>query len=298
MAESTASAPPLTLDGVEQFYVEAPDEDAKLKTLCDLLAVVAAKQVVIRCRTLATVEWMTRLLSKEGFVVSGIHQLTERSMYEGVMNEFRAGSLRILIANDGWPHFVDALRASLVFNYDLPFSAASYILRVGRSDGFDGARKVLNFETGEDGYHRRKIEALFDTQIAALPPDFRAHFLRRGASSPRRRRLLAPRAATSPSRQGRARPHRSPPTSSPSARPHGRGGRHCLRTCHATLAGSASAGHPLPTKTNRDPLGPGATEAGGPGPARADHVPRRRGVAFGPGGMSQPATWGLSLRCI
>lgn len=176
MAGTTTAAPALTLEGVEQFYVEAPDEDSKFRALCDLLAAVAAKQVVIRCRTLATVEWMTKLLPQEGFVASGIHQLTERSAYEGIMNDFRAGSLRILIANDGWPHFVDALRASLVVNYDLPFSAASYILRVGRSDRFDGVRTVINFETGEDVYHRRKIEALFNTQIAELPRDLGARF--------------------------------------------------------------------------------------------------------------------------
>ena len=46
-----------------------------------------------------------------------------------IMEEFRAGNSRVLIATDVWGRGLDVQQVSLVINYDLPTSRELYIHR-------------------------------------------------------------------------------------------------------------------------------------------------------------------------
>ena len=48
-----------------------------------------------------------------------------------IMEEFRAGNSRVLIATDVWGRGLDVQQVSLVINYDLPNSRELYIHRWG-----------------------------------------------------------------------------------------------------------------------------------------------------------------------
>ena len=101
----------LTLEGIKQFFVAVEREEWKFDTLCDLYNNLAAK------------------LREASFTVSAMHGDMPQSERDKIMEEFRAGNSRVLIATDVWGRGLDVQQVSLVINYDLPNSRELYIHR-------------------------------------------------------------------------------------------------------------------------------------------------------------------------
>ena len=83
-----------------------------------------------------------------------------------IMNEYRQGNSRVLIATDVWGRGIyikkivglDVQQVSLVINYDLPTSREFYIHRIGRSGRFGRKGVAINFVKQEDVRILRDIE--------------------------------------------------------------------------------------------------------------------------------------------
>ena len=58
-----------------------------------------------------------------------MHGDMPQSERDKIMEEFRAGNSRVLIATDVWGRGLDVQQVSLVINYDLPNSRELYIHR-------------------------------------------------------------------------------------------------------------------------------------------------------------------------
>merc|ERR1712093_180753 len=92
----------LTLEGIKQFFVSVEREEWKFETLCDLYDSLTITQAVIFCNTRKKVEWLLEKLRQNNFTVSGMHGDMIQQERNSVMNEFRAGNSRVLIATDIW----------------------------------------------------------------------------------------------------------------------------------------------------------------------------------------------------
>merc|ERR1719356_667544 len=88
---------------------------------------------------------------------------------ERVMEEFRGGSSRVLVATDLWGRGIDVQQVSLVVCYDLPPSRELYIHRIGRSGRFGRKGVAINFVRSEDIRILRDIEQFYSTQIDEMP---------------------------------------------------------------------------------------------------------------------------------
>jgi len=86
-----------------------------------------------------------------------------------IMEEFRSGGSRVLIATDIWGRGIDVQQVSLVINYDLPTNRELYIHRIGRSGGFGRKGVSINFVKNEDVSTLREIEQFYSTQIDEFP---------------------------------------------------------------------------------------------------------------------------------
>ena len=62
----------LTLEGIQQFYVQIDKEEWKLDTLCDLYETLTITQAVIFLNTRRKVEWLTDMLHQKDFTVSSL----------------------------------------------------------------------------------------------------------------------------------------------------------------------------------------------------------------------------------
>jgi len=107
--------------------------------------------------------------------VSAIHGEMDDKDRAMVMQEFRSGSSRILLATDLLARGIDVQQVSLVVNYDMPREQESYIHRIGRGGRFGRKGVAINLVTADDARMVRQIEQFYSTQIEEMPADVAVH---------------------------------------------------------------------------------------------------------------------------
>lgn len=166
----------MTFVGIKQFYVDVQKEEWKLDVLCDIYETLTITQAVIFCATRRKVEMLKEQLTERDFTVSAIHGSMEQAERETIMNEFRTGSSRVLIATDLLARGIDIQQISLVINYDLPTNKENYVHRIGRGGRFGRKGVSINFLTERDTPMLKEIERFYSTHILELPMNI-AEFL-------------------------------------------------------------------------------------------------------------------------
>lgn len=160
----------LTLEGIRQFFISVEKEEWKFDTLCDLYDTLTITQAVIFCNTKQKVDWLAEKMKEANFTVSAMHGDMDQTTRDQVMEEFRSGSSRVLIATDLWGRGIDVQQVSLVICYDLPTNRELYIHRIGRSGRFGRKGVAINFvREGDDVRLLKDIEQFYSTQIDEMP---------------------------------------------------------------------------------------------------------------------------------
>jgi ATP-dependent RNA helicase len=157
------------LEGIKQFFISVEQEEWKFDTLCDLYDTLTITQAVIFCNTRQKVDWLSDKMKEHNFTVSSIHGDLAQEQRDKVMEEFRSGTSRVLIATDLWGRGIDVQQVSLVICYDLPSNRELYIHRIGRSGRFGRKGVAINFVRKEDVRLLRDIEQFYSTQIDEMP---------------------------------------------------------------------------------------------------------------------------------
>jgi ATP-dependent RNA helicase len=126
-------------------------------------------QAVIFCNTKTKVDWLAQKMKENNFTVSAMHGDMNQTDRDKVMEDFRSGSTRVLIATDIWGRGIDVQQVSLVICYDLPTNRELYIHRIGRSGRFGRKGVAINFVKEDDVQTLRDIERYYSTQIDEMP---------------------------------------------------------------------------------------------------------------------------------
>ncbi|KAK6161982.1 hypothetical protein DH2020_001823 [Rehmannia glutinosa] len=124
----------LTLEGINQFYVNVDKEEWKLETLCDLYETLAITQSVIFVNTRRKI-WI----------------------------------FSVLITTDLLARGIDVQQVSLVINYDLPTQPENYLHRIGRSGRFGRKGVAINFVTKDDERMLFDIQKFYNVVVEELP---------------------------------------------------------------------------------------------------------------------------------
>ena len=98
--------------------------------------------------------------------ISGDRTVDERNK---IMNDFRSGTLRILLSSDLLARGIDIQQLSLVINFDLPREKETYIHRIGRSGRYGRKGVAINLITNREVEYLKSIEEFYDTQIVEMP---------------------------------------------------------------------------------------------------------------------------------
>jgi ATP-dependent RNA helicase len=159
----------LTLEGIKQFFVNVEKEEWKFETLSDLYDTLTITQAVIFCNTRQKVDWLASKMREKNFTVSAMHGEMDQAGRDTVMDEFRSGKSRVLIATDVWGRGIDVQQVSLVICYDLPSNRELYLHRIGRSGRFGRKGLAINFVREEDVRLLKEIEQFYSTQIEEMP---------------------------------------------------------------------------------------------------------------------------------
>jgi len=117
----------------------------KRQVLSAMLADASMKSVMVFARTKHGADRVTRDLERDGFKAAVIHGNKSQNARQRALNDFRDGSVRILVATDIAARGIDVPGISHVVNFDLPDEAESYVHRIGRTgrNGADGVAITL-----------------------------------------------------------------------------------------------------------------------------------------------------------
>jgi translation initiation factor 4A len=159
----------LTLEGIRQYYVAMEKEDHKIHTLYDIYKVIKVTQCIIYTNSKKKTEFISKMLNDEGFPVNFIHGGLLQNDRKQIMEDFRSGTIKILITTDILSRGIDIQQVSLVINFDLPKEKETYIHRIGRSGRFGRKGTVINFISVYDITSLKAIEQFYNTTILQLP---------------------------------------------------------------------------------------------------------------------------------
>ena len=140
-------------------------EADKFNLLKDLTVVENPDSCIIFCRTKDNVDALVDLLDDEGYAVDKIHGGMEQNERFDVMNEFKRGEFRYLIATDVAARGIDIDRITHVINYDMPLENESYVHRTGRTGRAGETGKAITFATPYEDRFLAAIEKYIGFQI-------------------------------------------------------------------------------------------------------------------------------------
>ena len=128
----------------ERYNVAAKD---KMQLLRDIMIVENPDSCLIFCNTKQKVDDLSNGLSDLKFAVKKIHGGMEQSDRLSVMEAFKKGSFRYLVATDVAARGIDIDAISLIVNYDLPLDGETYVHRIGRTGRIENTGKAISFVT-------------------------------------------------------------------------------------------------------------------------------------------------------
>ncbi len=172
----------------ERYSVEARD---KLKLLKDITIVENPESCIIFCNTKQMVDVLQLELVKLNYSCEKIHGGMEQRDRLRIMNDFKQGYFRYLIATDVAARGIDIDNISLVINYDIPQDSESYVHRIGRTGRVNNTGKAISFVTENDEKYIAAIHQYIGREIPLTDkPDKEAvkilkdQFMKKMSSSP------------------------------------------------------------------------------------------------------------------
>jgi ATP-dependent RNA helicase DeaD len=213
----TVKAATLTIDTVEQFYVETKSTD-KVTTLAEVLAAEKPDQAIVFARTKIRTDQLYRTLRDKGMNVKALHGDMSQGSRDGVMISFKSGRVQILVATDVAARGLDISTVTHIVNFDVPTSPDVYVHRIGRTGRVGRSGRAITFV---EPRQKRELEAI-ERHGRARPGAGAAPPPPQAARRPRRRQRRGRRVPQA-HRRGRAR--RRAVRRRPHPRRHRRGSR-------------------------------------------------------------------------
>lgn len=142
--------------------------DAKMRLLLGILQWENPESLIIFCNTKRNCEIVSKRLSLNGieneFIIGDLPQ-TKRLQ---VLDSFKRGSLRCLVATDVAARGIDVDDLAMVVNYDLPVEAENYVHRIGRTARAGKQGKAYSFCSEQDVYNLPAIERYLGVTIPSV----------------------------------------------------------------------------------------------------------------------------------
>ncbi len=121
-----------TVPKISQYYFECDIKD-KFDSLCRLIELQDSKLILIFCNTKKSVNYISKHLKKQEYMIDAIHGDMTQKARDRVMNKFRNGNINILVATDVAARGLDINGVDVVVNYDVAQNSDDYTHRIGRT---------------------------------------------------------------------------------------------------------------------------------------------------------------------
>lgn len=155
----------LTSASVEQFYIET-DLSHRLKVLTYMLNAGDYAQAIVFCNTKAKVDELSNELAENLVKNDVLHGDLGQEKRNRILNKFRKGEFKVLVATDVAARGIDVPNVDLVCNYDVPFDPEYYVHRIGRTGRAGKEGKAYSFLAGSrDKRLLRQIESFAKVKV-------------------------------------------------------------------------------------------------------------------------------------
>ncbi len=162
----------LTVETIDQRYYLVNEED-KLAAMTRLLESEAVGSTLVFTKTRAGSGTLANQLTQRGYPSEALNGDLEQDARTRVLDRFRTGQLKILVATDVAARGLDIDDISHVFNYDVPIDPEAYVHRIGRTGraGKDGV--AITLITPHDRRHLGRIEGYAKLKVprAEMPSE-------------------------------------------------------------------------------------------------------------------------------
>lgn len=185
----------LALDTIWQVFMDVgvEDQSKKFQILSDLYAIMNVGQSIIFVNSRNTAFDMAKKMQAEGHSVSLIcgtsrgtngAENVDPKMRDKVLDEFRSGVSKVLIATDVLARGIDVPAVTLVINYELPINYGgskgdkqldinfeTYLHRIGRTGRFGAKGIAVNLVTPSEVPKVKAIEQFYNCKIEKIEAD-------------------------------------------------------------------------------------------------------------------------------
>ncbi|MDD2468006.1 MAG: DEAD/DEAH box helicase [Desulfobulbus sp.] len=160
----------LTGNTIKQRYYLVNQQD-KIGALTRLFEMETIDSAIIFVRTRIGTGELANQLTSRGFAAEPLNGDLSQDARIQVLNRYRNGQVRVLVATDVAARGLDIDDISHVFNYDLPDDPEVYVHRVGRTGRAGREGTAISLLTPKDRWQLRRIEdyTRFKLDRAELP---------------------------------------------------------------------------------------------------------------------------------
>ena len=126
------------------------------------------QKILVFVRTRVRAERVKKAMERVGVVSNAIHSDKLQQEREQIMQDFRSGTLKVLIATDVSARGIDIPDVEYVINYDLPETPEHYVHRVGRTGRGTRKGQAISFCSEEEKDQLLNIENQLGKPIQRL----------------------------------------------------------------------------------------------------------------------------------
>ncbi|MBA2689469.1 MAG: DEAD/DEAH box helicase [Burkholderiales bacterium] len=195
------------------------EQDKKRALLAQLIKSQNLTQVLVFCRTKHGANRLGNLLSRDGINAAAIHSNKTQGVRERALADFKAGTVRVLVATDIAARGLDIEDLPHVVNFDIPHVPEDYIHRIGRTGRARAEGDAITLVAPEEIKLLKDIERLLKRPIERLTLSGFDSADHREAGGPAPKEEAAPRKQYREERRPARSPARPSPASGAVARP-------------------------------------------------------------------------------
>lgn len=149
------------------------NEHLKTDLLIKILETTSTGSVLIFTRTKHRAKTVAQQLNRAGHRATSLQGNLSQRQRQDALNDFRDGTLEILVATDIASRGIDVARISHVINYDMPNTVEAYTHRVGRTGRAAQIGDAFTLVTRQDMGRVRGIERVLGEKLKQCTlPDF------------------------------------------------------------------------------------------------------------------------------
>lgn len=157
----------IALTQISQYYMLVNSKN-KFQILRAILEENYIERAIIFCKTRRGTSMLADRLRLKGYDARPLHGGFTQTQRDLVINSFRKGKIRLLVATDVAARGLDIQGITHIINYDIPLDALVYFHRIGRTARMGRKGTAITLVSYGETAELNRIRALTNTKIEEL----------------------------------------------------------------------------------------------------------------------------------